>query len=185
MIFPVDKFAKVEIEQRNDIRASKERLTRNRARGTKSPYFALMLTTPSIPYNEYIPLSAAVDGYEGALEIFVVQNPIPSIYENENDNTIDFEPKGSKTIGIDYTGNYSAGDFIQFSGSTKAYRIMEVDGQSITLTHPLLTDIAAGESVYYGKNVQFQMCVNDTHTTTIDVKQSKFGIIDVELIEQL
>lgn len=185
MIFPIDKFAKVEIEQRNDIRAPKERLTRNRARGTRSPYFALMLATPSIPYNEYIPLSAAIDGYEGALEIFVIQNPIPSIYENENDVTIDYEQKGSKQISINYAGNYSAGDFIQFSGHAKAYRIMSVDGQNITLTHPLVQDVADGATVRYGKHVQFQMCINDTHTTTIDVKQSKFGIIDVELIEQL
>lgn len=186
MTFPITKFKYIEFEQINDTRITKDRFYRNRARGTQHSYFKFALTTIPLRNDDYRELSAEVMGYEGSFEIFSINNPIPALSSVTSDVTYEQTIKGSKTIRIQTTKDYKVGDFIQFSGSTKAYIISGLTDsggiKTIRLSCPLIKTILIGSSVIYGANVVFQMSLRNPNTVQIDT--SNFGVLDVELIEQ-
>ena len=188
MTFPTDVFSGVVIEQITDTRVSKTRYYRNRARGNKAPFFMVALTSPPLPYSEYMATMAVIESYEGALEIFALPNPLPALAAFP-DYALDVTANaGSKTVILDRQANYRAGDLIQFSSHAKAYRIASVSiGSGVTtigLSCPLLETVLTSDDVLYGANVIFQVCLEDVSPMDIQASQSKFGVIDVELIEQ-
>lgn len=187
MTFPIYKFRSIEIEQINDIRITNDRLFRNRARGVRQPYFIISLTSIPLKRNEYLALSAEVISYEGAYEIFEFNNPVPALSVVSGSVVFEQTLKGDKTIRIQSGANYQTGDFIQFEGSTKAYLIAGVTNsagiQTIRLSCPLIKTIALNATVFYGADVVFQMAVRKTNS--VQISTSKFGVIDVELIEQV
>lgn len=186
-MFPVDKFSKVTIEQLVDIRISDTRYYRNRARGNKSPLFMISLTSSPLPYEEHTEVSAQIEAYEGELEIFQITNPLPALAVFTNKNVNATFSRGTKTIVI--TGNHAfrVGDFVQFNNHLKVYRISEVisgANTTISLSCPLIETIINTTQLIYGANVIFQVCLSDNYSQEVSIRNSKFGVVDVELIEQ-
>lgn len=187
MSYPIHPYAKIEIEQINDIRTSKSRYYRNRARGNKSSYFMLAITSPAIPYAEFVAYSAQIEALEGELSIFTLPNPLPPLASFSGHTVATTANQGVKQITIDTASNYRVGDFVQFAGHAKVYRISGVaQGAQITLTLscPLVETVTAGTAITYGADVEFQLCMTSNYSATTDAKNSKFGVITSELIEQ-
>lgn len=186
-MFPVDKFSQIEIEQITDTRAPDQRYFRNRARGSKSPYFMISLTSVPLRYEEHTEVSAQIESYEGEFEIFTIQNPLPALASFSNKNVNATFLKGSKTVVISNSNTFRVGDFVKFSNHSKVYRIASVaaaTNTTIGLSCPLVESINNTTDLIYGANVVFQVCLADSYSQSVSIKNSKFGIVDVELIEQ-
>lgn len=187
MSFPIDKFSSVTFEQVDDVRTSSERYNRNKARGNRDSYFSLAITSPPYAYSEFMPLWAKIVSYESELENFLLANPLPALAVRSGHTTAATANEGSKAIIINTTQVYQAGDFIQFVGHSKAYLIANVVSgatQALTLTSPLIEDVPISTSVLYGADVNFNVCLRDAVTATIQANNGKFTAIDAELIEQ-
>jgi hypothetical protein len=185
-MFPVDRFSEISIEQMTDTRIPKERYFRNRARGNKSPYFMIALTTPPLPYAEHMEVSAQIESYEGELEIFTLENPIVSLTAFTNKNVNATYLAGVKSLVITGSHAFRVGDLIQFDNHSKVYRISSVvrtTNTTVGISCPLVESINSATDLLYGANVVFQVCLNSSYSQEIDAK-SKFGVVDVELIEQ-
>nr|WP_136252880.1 hypothetical protein [Ningiella ruwaisensis] len=180
--------AKISIEQMVDTRTSKTRYFRNRARGNKSPFFMLAITSPPMPYAEFMAYSAMVNSLEGSLEVFDLPNPLPALASFSGHRPDTTFNRGLKVIDIDTDADYKPGDFIQFDNHKKVYQIASKSNISgairLTLTCPLVETISTATTVLYGDDVVFQVCLNNQFSAEVDAGKSKFGVIDVELIEQ-
>lgn len=187
MTFPVNKFSKISIEQVDDTRTPDARYYRTKAQGNKTSYFLFSLTSPPLPYVEYMALSAKVISYRGALLNFSLPNPIPAIAANTGNSVINEAVRGGLQVDVTTSGTYSAGDFIQFSNHNKAYMISDVEvsaNVTLTLTSPLYKTVPSSSLVIYGADVVFNVSLNDEYSAEISVKNSKFGVVDVEVLEQ-
>lgn len=194
-MFPIDKFSSVNIELVSDSRSPKARLSRWKSEGNKSPYYSLTLTSPPLDYREGRAVAAKLDSYHGNLTNFNLNNPIPPIKAHTGLFLYQAASKNSNQVVI---GGFSpnqidavaAGDFIQIGSDTKVYGIAEdSDANSssrctVKLSQSLIDDHASTEPVAYGKDVVFQVCMEDRDSADITVKDNKFIVHDVELIEQ-
>ena len=188
MSFPIDKFRVAEIEQIDDIRTPKTRYYRDRAVGNKDSYFMIPVTSIPLKYNEYMRVSAIIQSYRGSLEIFELNNPFPAI-ESFTNLALDSNALAKQsTIYIDGSRGVAVGDFIQFSNHPKVYWIADVSTAAsrttVKLTCPLAENITTSDSVIYGSDVVFQVCLGDSLSSQISSDSSKYGVVDVELIEQ-
>ena len=73
---------------------------------------------------------------------------------------------------VDNSSNVKAGDFIQFSSSTKVYQIKaDANASSNLLTFKLMTGainpIVSGNTFTYGNGVQFKMLLNGRQNVTV------------------
>lgn len=189
MTFPYNKFEALSFEQVNDTRINKPRLFRNRQRGNKASFFMISLQTDPIPYNDYMGLVAKINAYEGSLELFDLPNPFPtpnsigtqSVDANANANSKFFITTGQPDL--------RAGAFIRFNNHAKVYQIAstEVSGSDlkVNLSSGLVSSITSSNTFVYGDNVNFQVCLDSVFTAEIEGSSGNFGVIDVEVIEQL
>ena len=186
-MFPVDKFSQISVEQMTDTRTPSARYYRNRARGNKAPFFMLALTTPPLPYAEHMEVSAQIESYEGELEIFTLQNPLPELASFSNKNVNAAFAAGVKSVVIGGSHAFRVGDFVQFTNHSKVYRIASVataSNTTIGLSCPLVESINNTTDLIYGANVVFQVCLSDNYSQEVEARNGKFGVVDVELIEQ-
>jgi hypothetical protein len=188
MTFPTSKFSEYEIEQVTDTRISDERYFRNRARGNKACYYLITLTTPNIEYSEYIALCAKLESYENGLIIFQLPNPQVSLATFGEQSVSRNAATGTDEVSLLGQRSFKVGDFVQFNNHPKAYRFHDVDVRATTtvikLSCPLVEAVPTSTKMIYGANVNFQVSLNSKFVQKTSVKNSKFGIVDVELIEQ-
>ncbi|GBL02928.1 hypothetical protein [Glaciecola sp. KUL10] len=188
MNYPYHPNSKIEITQVNDTRISKARYYRNRARGNRASYYMISITSPSLPYDQYMELCALYESLEDGLEIFKLPNPLRPLAAFSGHTVESATQAGLKQINIDTNEPYKVGDFIQFDNHVKVYRIagVLVDGAilTITLACPLYTSVPANTLVKYGADVEFQCSLLNEFRSTINANKSDRGVIDVELIEQ-
>lgn len=189
MSFPVSLFQKISFEQITDTRMVDERYYRNRQRGNKAPFFMISCTTIPLDYEAYMAASAKIESYESGLELFTLPNPFPITGTQFPDYNLNATVSaGVKSVVMDRVVDYKVGQFIQFSSHSKVYRIADTSSNgvntTVSLTCPLLEGVLNTDSVTYGANVLFQLCVNDQFTTEVEANNGKFSVIDVELIEQ-
>lgn len=195
MTFPTDKFASVNFELVSDTRTPSARLYRNRNKGSKTPFYMFSLTTPPLPYVEAMEVGAMLDSFQGALEVFTLNNPIPSIKQHNGLYLVSAATKGdtSITIGGFPTNLTKAAsvDFIKLEGSPKCYRIKapadsNSSGQAVVeLTQALIQNYPINTLIDYGENVVFQVSMENRDSGDISSRNSKYIVHDVELIEQL
>lgn len=196
MSFPVHLFSSVNAYLEHDTRISDPRLYRNRSRGNKDPYYRITLTTDWLEYNRRVALDAALDYYQGAFEVFTLINPMPVISQRTGLQLNADYDKGTQIItmrGLPFneTNALMAGDFIQISGFTKAYRVAQTasadsgGAANVTLTQPLIDDVPFNAAVNHGANVEFQVCMDYRNSPNIDGINNMNTMVDVELIEQL
>lgn len=188
MTFPYDKFKALSYEQVNDIRLPGQRYFRNRQRGNKASFFMINLQTPQIPYNEYMALVPKVNAYEQGLELFDLPNPWPpenSLGTQLVDATANINSKTFITVG---QPDLRDGAFIRFNNHAKVYQIAstEVFGSDtrVHLSSGLVEQITGSNTFVYGSDVNFQVCIIDPLVAEIDASNSKFGVIDINVIEQ-
>ena len=177
----------ISIEQVTDIRSPDDRYFRNRARGIRAPYFRLSLTTPPLEYAEHMEVSAQIESFEGAFEVFTFANPLPALASFANQNVNASFAKGVKSVVIAGSHAFRVGDFIKFSNHAKVYRISSVTpgtNTTIGLSCPLIESISAVTDLIYGANVNFQVCLSNNYSQEVSGKNGNFGMVDVELIEQ-
>lgn len=185
--FPIGEFSFISIQPMVDTRFNDPRYYMNVARGNKSPYYVMSLTTSKLPYDEYMALTAVIEASEGILETFTIAHPLPALATFSDQNVHANFNAGSKEVLITGNREFKVGDYIQFSTHTKVYRIASVLRQTNTtigLTCPLVEDILSSSTMKYGENVEWKFRLNSEFSTDIAARESKFGIIDVELIEQ-
>ena len=191
MTFPVSAFSNIEFELVSDTRAAEARLFRYTSKGSKEPYFMFALTTTPVGYAEGMALAAELDSYQGELETFTLQSPFTAIGNATSMSLTDTFDKGVKVINVTCSGTPSAGDFIQISGSTKAYSIRRVNGTGagtydLTLSQGLIQKYFDYATIKYASQVSFQVCMTNRDSAKIDAKKGMNEFVfDVELIEQL
>lgn len=186
-MFPINLFSQISIEQVTDNRAPDDRYFRNRARGSRSPYYRLSLTTPMLDYEEHTEASAQIESFEGEFEIFTVSNPFVPLASFANQNVNATFAKGVKSVSITGSHAFRVGDFVKFSNHAKVYRISSVTpgtNTTIKLSCPLLESISNTTDLIYGANVNFQVCLSSSYSQEVKASDGNFGIVDVELIEQ-
>jgi hypothetical protein len=188
MTYPTHEHSKISFEQLDDTRIQGARYYRNRARGNKASFFMFAITSPLLPYAEYMAHTALINALEGALEIFPFANPLPPLATFSGHSLSVNASRGDKSVTVATTADYKPGDFIQFSNHPKGYQIATKTAGSgvitVGLSCPLLEPVTTSHDVLYGADVVFQMSLNSSFTADIDAQNSKFGVIDVELIEQ-
>lgn len=189
MMYPTNKFNSVNIEQVSDTRVGEPRLFRNRSYGNKDPYWLITMVTPPLPYSEGMGLAAFLDSLLGAFEKFDLPCPVPQISSNPNSYLSANAIKGTTYLNVVTPNDVKAGDFVQFSGNKKVYRITEdslgAGTKTIKITPPLVESIpTAPTTMLYGDDVVFQVSLEDRSAGEITAERGKFIIHDVELIEQ-
>ncbi|QJR79603.1 hypothetical protein CA267_001720 [Alteromonas pelagimontana] len=196
MTFPVDKFSDASFELVPDTRLPSARLFRYRSKGSKDPYYMISLTSSMLDYAEGMGVAAVIDSYMGGEAIFPLPNPFPEIASHTGLTLAQVVQRGARQIVIaglptNRSNAVPAGDFIQISGSEKAYQIAIGDDSDstgralVTLSQPVIQAYSASAQIAYGKHVEFQVCVEDRSSCEVSAKNSKFIVHDVELIEQL
>lgn len=196
MTFPIDKFEVAGIEQVSDTRTPKPRLFRYRYRGSKKPFWQINLTSVPLDYATGLAVAAYLDGLEGALTVFNLPCPIPALASYTGLTVASAVGKDASTVTVtglpaNQAEALMAGDFIQFAGSPKAYRLTKTtfsnaSGDAIAWVTPrLMAGMNSGVAVSYGDAVQFQVAMEKRNSADVDAKKGKFMVHDVELIEQL
>lgn len=195
-MFPVSKFSSVKVSLQSDVISPKPRLFRYKSETSREPYYKFELTSVPLPLKEGVMVDSFLDSCHGNLKNFDLQNPIPQHKAHSGLFLGQSANKGSDTIVLagvqpNEPEAVTAGDFLQINGSKKAYRILESansnsSGQvTVKLTQGLIQSHSAGATIAYGTDVTFQVCVEDRDSGEISVKQSKFVVHDLELIEQI
>lgn len=195
-MFPVDKFTSVKAELISDSKAPKPRLFRYKSEGGLEPYYQFNLTTPPLSLREGMAVDAVLDSFHGNITNFDLKNPIPQQKAQEGLYLYQSAPKGSNTIIVagflpNETDAVIAGDFISITGSRKAYRAcFDADANSsgqasITLTQGLIKSYLAPSNIKYGRDVVFQVSLEDRDSAEISVEKNQYIVHDVELIEQI
>lgn len=196
MTFPINRFRDLEIEQIVDVIAPPERLKRVKRQGNKKPYWLISLTTVPLEYAAGMELAAYIDSQLGAINNFLLPNPQPSIVSRTGIFVSSDVAEGQTQIPLSgLTPNQqsavAAGDFINFNGSAKTYRMVSTETASVSgnltakVTPPLVEPVTAGTLVNYGVNAMFQVSLRDKFQANISVGKSKRLVFDIELIEQI
>ena len=74
---------------------------------------------------------------------------------------------GNTVTVTNITGTVSAGDYVQFNGSTKVYQLMTGSTPtSLKLNCPLVASPTDASSVVVGNNVNFNFCLKEKPSTT-------------------
>ena len=74
---------------------------------------------------------------------------------------------GNTVTVTNITGTVSAGDYVQFNGSTKVYQLKAGStNTSLVLNCPLVASPTDGSSVVFGNNVNFNFCLKEKPSTT-------------------
>ncbi len=140
-------------------------------------FYSMQLSLPLLTKTKYDEVEAELLGLEDGIDFKTTS--IPSIINltfangsitaqsgstitvvNANTNGVDVQ-----LANVDNSSNVKAGDFIQFSSSTKVYQIKaDATASSNILTFKLMTGainpIVAGNTFTYGNGVQFKMMLN-------------------------
>jgi len=140
-------------------------------------FYSMQLSLPLLTKTKYDEVEAELLGLEDGIDFKTTS--IPSIINltfangsitaqsgltitvvNANTNGVDVQ-----LANVDNSSNVKAGDFIQFSSSTKVYQIKaNATASSNILTFKLMTGainpIVAGNTFTYGNGVQFKMMLN-------------------------
>lgn len=195
MTFPTSEFSSIEVYQDVEVIAPDRRYKRVKRLDNKEPFWVIALTTPPNEYEKAMEIGAYLDSLLGPLNDFVLPNPVPSIKSRVGLSTNALASKGATTVQIKgATANLvkacAAGDFLNFTGFSKAYRFVlnsNADATGIftaTITPPLIEDIPANTAIKYGSDAEFQVCLDSVATTDINARAGKLISHDVELIEQ-
>ena len=140
-------------------------------------FYSMQLSLPLLTKTKYDEVEAELLGLEDGIDFKTTS--IPSIINltfangsitaqsgltitvvNANTNGVDVQ-----LANVDNSSNVKAGDFIQFSSSTKVYQIKaDATASSNILTFKLMTGainpIVAGNTFTLGNGVQFKMMLN-------------------------
>ena len=140
-------------------------------------FYSMQLSLPLLTKTKYDEVEAELLGLEDGIDFKTTS--IPSIINltfangsitaqsgltitvvNANTNGVDVQ-----LANVDNSSNVKAGDFIQFSSSTKVYQIKaDATASSNLLTFKLMTGainpIVAGNTFTLGNGVQFKMMLN-------------------------
>ena len=195
-MFPVDKFTSVKAELISDSKAPKPRLFRYKSEGGLEPYYKFNLTTPPLTLREGMAVDAVLDSFHGNVSNFDLKNPMPQQKVQEGLYLYEAAPKGANVIIVagfnpNETEAVIAGDFITINGSRKAYRVcFDADANSsghatITITQGLIKSYLAPSTIKYGRDVVFQVSMEDRDSAEVSVEKSQYIVHDVELIEQI
>lgn len=140
-------------------------------------FYSMQLSLPLLTKTKYDEVEAELLGLEDGIDFKTTS--IPSIINltfangsitaqsgltitvvDANTNGVDVQ-----LANVDNSSNVKAGDFIQFSSSTKVYQIKaDATASSNILTFKLMTGainpIVSGNTFTYGNGVQFKMMLN-------------------------
>lgn len=140
-------------------------------------FYSMQLSLPLLTKTKYDEVEAELLGLEDGIDFKTTS--IPSIINltfangsitaqsgltitvvNANTNGVDVQ-----LANVDNSSNVKAGDFIQFSSSTKVYQIKaDATASSNIISFKLMTGainpIVAGNTFTYGNGVQFKMMLN-------------------------
>ena len=147
-------------------------------------FYSMELNLPLLTKTKYDEVEAELLGLEDGIDFKTTS--IPSIINLTFANGSITAQSGltitvvnANTSGVNVqlanvanSSNVKAGDFIQFSSSTKVYQIKEdANASSNIITFKLMTGainvIAAGDTFTYGNAVQFKMLLNGRPPVTV------------------
>lgn len=196
MTFPTDDFAECEISQEVDVIAPGPRLRRVKRMGPKAPYWLIALTTPPNTTEKGEEIGAYIDHTLAGVVNFPLPNPKASLVERSGISTSTSAAIGATQIGLrnftpNQPGGVKAGDFFNFVGDLKTYKIVftqnaDQGGElTATFTPPAMQNIPANTPINYGSAAVFQVSLLDSVPTKVNTDDGQLIVHDLELIEQI
>ena len=193
--FPIQYFTEVDPQFVVDIVKNEERLYENKSQGSEAPYYVFALTSSAVSHDAAMEISGHLDWYKDSLRNFTLNNPLKSVRSHTGLYLYTAASEGDEEIEIggitpSVVKAVWGGDFIQFNNDTKGYRLAFSEDSNasgvctVTLTQPLLKDMALGTPIAYGSNVEFQVCVKNRQGGEFGIKSAGRVVFDVELMEQ-
>lgn len=195
-MFPTNDFESIQAELISHTIIPKARLRRYRSKSSKEPYYQFSLQSQMKNYREFSRIDAVLDSYQGEFEVFALVNPMIShraqtglyVYQAANKGASTIILAGAQPNEVDAV---IAGDFLQITGSKKAYRVLEDANANssghveVKLTQALIQNHLAPSSVKYGDAVEFQVSMTDRDSDATTADKARWGSHYVELIEQI
>lgn len=160
---------------------------RKQVRSFGSNAYTVKMIFPPLTQEDRLQLTALLASKRGGLTTLTVSPINLQTKKGSAATTADIinaeSAIGDTTITLDATtaGQYTPGEFINFSGHTKAYQVIQQSGNQLTIEPGVLKTVPASNTIKSGSD--FQMTVRLSNELKFTQTTDNFSSITLEFVE--
>jgi hypothetical protein len=146
-------------------------------------YWQFDFVTAELSPDEAWELYAFIVSQGGRFGNFYITNPFFNKADSPSTSNSIAISKGESSFTL-IANNYAVGDFIQWANHDKAYLITSVVGDTVGFYPSLITSVAHGTAIKYGKQVEFYVELeNDSQDIIVEANRGNYSEVRIRCIE--